>query len=246
MQRWFDAHLDGPGVWKWVHYFDVYDRHLARFRGTDVHFLEIGIFSGGSLRMWRDYLGESATIYGVDISSRTRAYHDSEKHGRPKIFVGDQTSAVFWDTFKAAVPRVDVMIDDGGHTMPMQRATLEAMFDHLSFGGVYICEDLLGGDHQFWQVLFEKFVTAPAGLNRYGGHSRNRAWGQQRTVAELAIYPYMAVVEKLPSNRTEMIQVRHGTEWQPDRKFWYDMARSRTKVEKEGREVNAEPQRNLV
>ena len=40
-----------PGIWKVAHYLPIYDRHFSRFRGTDVHFLEVGVHSGGSLRM---------------------------------------------------------------------------------------------------------------------------------------------------------------------------------------------------
>jgi len=28
--------------------------------------LEIGVFEGGSLQLWREFLGEHATIYGID------------------------------------------------------------------------------------------------------------------------------------------------------------------------------------
>jgi hypothetical protein len=29
-------------VWKWLHYFEMYERHLARFRGREVHLVEGG------------------------------------------------------------------------------------------------------------------------------------------------------------------------------------------------------------
>ena len=40
------------GIFKWHHYFDVYERHLARFRGSPVRVLEIGVKNGGSLSLW--------------------------------------------------------------------------------------------------------------------------------------------------------------------------------------------------
>ena len=39
----------------------------ASFAGAEVTVLEVGIYSGGSLLMWRDYFGADCTIYGVDI-----------------------------------------------------------------------------------------------------------------------------------------------------------------------------------
>src|SRR5215467_15051707 len=49
---WFNAHKEGAGIWKWMHYFDIYHRHLHKFAGREVHVLEVGIYAGGSLSMW--------------------------------------------------------------------------------------------------------------------------------------------------------------------------------------------------
>src|SRR3954453_17281724 len=45
----FEANREGPGIWKWLHYFDIYERHLKRFVGREVRILEVGVYSGGSL-----------------------------------------------------------------------------------------------------------------------------------------------------------------------------------------------------
>src|SRR5215472_13475880 len=57
LQDFFDARKTGRGIWKYTHYFDIYERHFSRFRGREVNVLEIGVYSGGSLEMWRDYFG---------------------------------------------------------------------------------------------------------------------------------------------------------------------------------------------
>src|SRR5437868_5558043 len=53
LQSYFDAYKEGPGIWKWMHYFDIYQRHFSKFVGREVHVLEVGIYSGGSLAMWK-------------------------------------------------------------------------------------------------------------------------------------------------------------------------------------------------
>ena len=58
---------EGAVVHKWHHYIPLYDRYLSRFRGQPVRFLEIGVFRGGSLEMWREFLGPEAVIFGIDI-----------------------------------------------------------------------------------------------------------------------------------------------------------------------------------
>src|ERR1700691_5478614 len=55
LQPYLDGHEEGPGIWKWQHYFPIYDRHFAKFKGREVHVVEIGIYSGGSLGMWRHF-----------------------------------------------------------------------------------------------------------------------------------------------------------------------------------------------
>src|SRR4051812_27993068 len=57
LEDYWDAHKEGPGIWKFRHYFDIYENHFSKFVGSEVHVVEIGIYSGGSLKMWRDYFG---------------------------------------------------------------------------------------------------------------------------------------------------------------------------------------------
>jgi hypothetical protein len=61
--RYFNEHTTGRGIWKFNHYFEIYERHFSRFRGQEVHILEIGVYSGGSLEMWQKYFGPQCRIY---------------------------------------------------------------------------------------------------------------------------------------------------------------------------------------
>jgi hypothetical protein len=36
LRQYFDNNTEGPGIWKWTHYFDIYHRHFERFIGRDV------------------------------------------------------------------------------------------------------------------------------------------------------------------------------------------------------------------
>ena len=145
LEEYFDAHQTGHGLWKWRHYFPIYDRHLSKFRGREVHIVEIGIFSGGSLEMWKEYFGEQAHIYGVDVEPSCLAY---EGDGI-RVFIGDQADKIFWNHFVEEVPRIDVIIDDGGHQLHQQVPTFEALLPHLQPGGVYLCEDLYRASNPF-------------------------------------------------------------------------------------------------
>src|SRR2546423_12660568 len=55
LKNYFTSHKTGRGIWKWNHYFDIYHRYFKKFIGRRIGILEIGIYSGGSLDMWRAY-----------------------------------------------------------------------------------------------------------------------------------------------------------------------------------------------
>ena len=120
------------------HYFDVYDTHFSKFRNTDVHILEIGVDSGGSLDLWRSYFGPKAKIFGIDVNP---ACKDLERHGY-KIFIGSQSDKQFLRRVVDSASRIDIMIDDGGHRMEQQILTFEVMFERISEQGYYVCEDI--------------------------------------------------------------------------------------------------------
>ena len=131
-EKYIDRIRRGPGVWKWRQYFNVYEKHFAHFRGAEVHLLEIGIYSGGSLAMWRNYFGERLHLYGVDLSERTLVYDGVARYGSPKIYVGNQADQNFWSRFKQEVPRLDIVVEDGSHSAPDQQVS-----SHLLCEGVF-------------------------------------------------------------------------------------------------------------
>lgn len=134
-----DYFRSNPGrpIHKWMHYFRIYEHHLAAFRDRDVVFVEFGVAEGGSLQMWRHYLGERARIVGVDIDPRCKAF---EAPGT-SVLIGDQEDREFLAEVAEHAGRIDVVIDDGGHTMAQQIATFEVLYPLMSDRGVYIVED---------------------------------------------------------------------------------------------------------
>jgi len=123
---------------KWVHYFDIYDRHFARFRDKEITILEIGVSYGGSLQMWKNYFGAKAKIYGIDVNPQCKELEEDNI----KIFIGSQSDRKFLKEIKRQIPPIDILIDDGGHSMHQQIVSYEELFDHVKDDGVYLCEDL--------------------------------------------------------------------------------------------------------
>jgi hypothetical protein len=128
----------GRMIHKWDHYFDIYHRHLQGFRGRPITLVEIGVYHGGSLEMWRSYLGRRARIIGIDFDERVATLAD----GTAEIVIGDQSDRLFLANLRDRLGSIDIVIDDGGHTMEEQLVSFDELWPTIAAGGVYIVEDL--------------------------------------------------------------------------------------------------------
>lgn len=122
---------------KWWHYFDVYHTFFERYMNSDVRILEIGVFRGGSMQMWKDYFGPKAIITGIDIDTRCKAFEEENVH----ICIGSQADKKFLVNVSEQWGPFDIILDDGSHEMKHQIITFETLFPLLKEGGVFICED---------------------------------------------------------------------------------------------------------
>lgn len=160
--------------------------------------------------MWQSYFGARSRVIGVDREPACKTY---ERDG-VTIMIGDQEDRGFWKNLRNTVAGIDVLIDDGGHTPGQQIVTLEEMLPHIRPGGVYICEDTLGLNHQL--VSYASGLISE--LNRL--ETEGAPSGFQKSVHSIHFYPYLMVIEKHAAPPSKLHAPKHGTEWQPflDRK----------------------------
>ena len=212
----------GRMIHKWMHYFDIYERHLARYRGQEMVLVEIGIYQGGSLQMWKQYFGDRAAIWGVDVKPRCRMFAEERIH----IRIGDQSDPGFLTALAGEIPRIDVLIDDGGHTMRQQRTTFEVLFPKIAEDGVYICEDLhtsywpeYGGGYPAADTFIEYTKRLIDQLNAW--HSKDPAALEvsdfTRSADALHYYDSMLLIEKRHRDPPE--DRRTGKRTIPDEAF---------------------------
>lgn len=123
---------------KWIHYFDIYHEYFKKFRKKNVVVLEFGISHGGSLQMWKHYFGKRARIIGVDINPECKKL----KEPQVEIYIGSQEDRKFIKSLMKKIGDVDIVIDDGGHTMSQQITTFEETYRFVREGGIYLTEDL--------------------------------------------------------------------------------------------------------
>ena len=53
---------------KHIKYFKNYDEILFSYKDKEITFVEIGILNGGSLSIWKKFLGDKARIIGIDLN----------------------------------------------------------------------------------------------------------------------------------------------------------------------------------
>jgi hypothetical protein len=132
---------DTDYVHKWRHYFPVYESAFAAFRDRPVRFLEIGVFRGGSLKMWRRYFHPDTVIVGLDIRESCRQFEDPARNIHVRI--GKQQDAAFLASVVEEFGPFDIILDDGSHHTSHQIDSFQYLFPNgLADGGVYLVEDV--------------------------------------------------------------------------------------------------------
>lgn len=119
-------------------YFKIYDHIFKKYIGKKIILVEIGVLNGGSLFMWKNFFGANAEIIGIDLNPEAQRW---EKRGF-RIFIGNQSDPNFWKDFFKKVGRVDVVIDDGGHTNKQQVFTLLETIPNINNDGMLVVEDI--------------------------------------------------------------------------------------------------------
>lgn len=169
---------------KYDSYFPVYEALLQRYVDCKVTIVEVGIFNGGSLFMWRNFFGPKARIIGIDLNPDAREW---ERHGF-EIYIGDQSCDTFWTELFQKIGKVDVLIDDGGHTNRQQIVTSHYAIQNINDGGVLIVEDVhtnyfreFGNPSRYSFVNFARRIVD--GVN-------SRAYSLRRTYAQYSSRVY--------------------------------------------------------
>lgn len=138
-------------------YIEVYEKLFEQYRFGFHTILEIGIFSGQSLRMWEQYFSSSKVI-GIDC--------DEQPHGgavdlRPMIAEGTHNIVIMDATDPIQVRshfgnmKFDIILDDASHVLAHQVFAYTNFKSLLNPNGLYIIEDIqdLDKDRNVFECL---------------------------------------------------------------------------------------------
>jgi hypothetical protein len=146
------------GGQKWSQYFAIYQEVFRDFHLRPVRLLEIGVFRGASLRMWKNYFSHPETqVVGIDINKECSAF-DAPLEGR-HIRIGSQTDATFLKTVLNEFGPFDLIVDDGSHFSADIIYSFNALFAWaLKDGGIYLVEDLHANYWPGWRTSRRSFL----------------------------------------------------------------------------------------
>jgi hypothetical protein len=133
-------------------YLPVYEQLFSPFRDTCKNLLEVGVFDGGSIKLWEDYFPK-ANIYGLDLDLRRNKF--TPRTHRVHILQADAYSPSVVGKFEPE--SFDAVIDDGWHTLDSMCLFAALYINFVRPGGYLIIEDL---QHPSWADEIKKFLPS--------------------------------------------------------------------------------------
>jgi hypothetical protein len=130
------------------HYLERYDPVLEPWLEKELVLLELGVYRGGSLLLWRDYF-RLGTIVGIDINLPK----DFKPTERVHLYKGSQTDTKFLSRVASEIAPdgFDIIIDDASHIGEYSKKAFWHLFDnHLKHNGLYVIEDWGTGYWDDW------------------------------------------------------------------------------------------------
>jgi trans-aconitate methyltransferase len=137
---------DKHSIHSYIDYF--YQVFFQPYRDKKLNILEIGTREGDSLRLW-DKAFPKSKIYGIDNNNDNLMKDVSSE--KIKIIFGD----AYTNSVVESLPSLDIVIDDGPHTLDSQVKCLEYYLPKLNDTGVIIIEDIQNYD--YIEILKESY-----------------------------------------------------------------------------------------
>jgi hypothetical protein len=147
-----------PGGHKWTHYFEIYEAIFGPRRTEPLRILEIGIWHGASLKLWRKYFEHPKTIIvGMDVLPECRQFDDPA--AGVHIRIGSQADPAFLKKLVEEFGQFDLIIDDGSHFSSHIITSFNHLYaDGLKDNGIYFVEDLHANYWHPWRDSKKSFL----------------------------------------------------------------------------------------
>jgi hypothetical protein len=120
----------------------LYDKLFSPLKDSVSNVLEIGVYDGGSILLWRDYF-VNATITAIDINDcSSKLDNDRINHVVANAYNQDLLQSL---------PKFDIIIDDGPHTLDSMIFFVQNYLQLLTDTGIAVIEDVQ--DYRWFDIL---------------------------------------------------------------------------------------------
>jgi len=137
-------------------YLGLYQDLLINKKETAQNVLEVGIWSGGSIKLWRDFF-TNANVYGLDIIHMDQVWEGIKNN--EKIILYTSTDAYDENFVRTQFLNknitFDFMLDDGPHTLESMIQFIKLYSQIMTEDGILIIEDV---QHMDWINILENAV----------------------------------------------------------------------------------------
>ena len=113
---------------------NFYDDFFVKLKNNPITMLEIGVYNGGSIQLWKDYLHFESKIYAGDVNYFNHIEGTCSVIG--DMYSEDQIS-------KFADNHFDLIIDDGPHTFESFVVLMQKYHSKIKSQGTLIIEDII-------------------------------------------------------------------------------------------------------
>ena len=130
-------------------YIDVYERLFSSKKENAKNILEIGMFGGGSMKLWRQYF-KNADIFGVDlvpIETSQEYYglmYELNEDSRTHLYTSTDgyDEKFIQENFLDADIEFDIIVDDGPHSLESQINCINLYTPLMAKDGILVIEDI--------------------------------------------------------------------------------------------------------
>jgi predicted O-methyltransferase YrrM len=150
---------------------EYYEGKFLNFQEKKITLVEIGVRSGASLCLWKNYFSKKSKIYGVDN------LNDKNINNIPinsEWISGENVEYIVGDAYDKSIRDkiigdIDILIDDGPHTFESHVKLLELYVSKMKKGGIIIIEDISYDYNRLYDFVPEEYKKTSS-LYDFGGY----------------------------------------------------------------------------
>ena len=136
-------------------YLELYQSLLVSKKTSATNILEIGIYNGGSIKLWYDFF-TNATIYALDIMQLDNVWNELKDNNRIKLHTSiDAYNLENFNAIFSKEIKFDMVLDDGPHSLESMMQFIRLYSTLLKDDGILIIEDVQDWD---WIELLKNEV----------------------------------------------------------------------------------------